>query len=92
MSDFNEKIKQFWLTNGYFDRFISSGLLDFAVFDAQQDSHISLRISKQILTPSSTQNPIIFIANYVLCSLVQDVFRIQKGCLMEGLFSIESPQ
>ncbi len=65
-------------------------VVDFAVFDAECDTSLSLLVSHATIDRYSCANPIFLIANYVLDSLRQDVFRVVDGQLQEGLITVMS--
>jgi tetratricopeptide (TPR) repeat protein len=88
LTDFTESNLQAWRKHPRLEPFFSAGMLDLARFDAERDREIRLERSGVVLSPSSRQNPMLFVANYVFDSLVHDVFRIHKGQLEEGLATL----
>ncbi len=73
MTDTSERLIAEWRTNAYLQEFVSSGVLDFAVFQAGQEHR------------QETRGPLVVIANYVFDSLPQDAFAVQSGEIHEFL-------
>ncbi len=88
MTDFIQKNIDFWRGNPALQPFIKDGLLDFALFDAENDSRLLLQESGIVLAPETNHNPVIVLANYLFDSLTQDIFRVQTGKLKEGLVTL----
>jgi tetratricopeptide (TPR) repeat protein len=92
LTDFTEQNLTYWKTHPSLQPFLEKGLLDFACFDAEKNQSITLSQSGETLTVDSNKNPLIVIANYVLDSIPQDLFLIEKGQLHESLVTLTSPQ
>ncbi len=73
MTDTTESLIAEWRSNSYLQEFVSSGLLEFAVFQAGQEYQ------------SQTRGPLVVIANYVFDSLPQDAFAVQSNEIHEFL-------
>jgi hypothetical protein len=73
MTDTSESLVAEWRANAYLQEFVSSGVLEFAVFQAGQEYQSQIR------------GPLVVIANYVFDSLPQDAFAIQSGEIHEFL-------
>ena len=71
MTDTSESLVAEWRANSYLQEFVSSGLLEFAVFQAGQEHR------------QETKGPLVVIANYVFDSLPQDAFAIKSGEIRE---------
>lgn len=65
--------------------FLEEGLLDFARYDAGEDTEILLSRSGETLSPRTLKNPLVAIANYVFDGLPQDAFTIRDGKVFELL-------
>lgn len=63
-------------------RFVASGLLDFAVLDAEAPDAFRLR----------GENPVVAIGNYVLDGIPADAFEVHEGALHESLLHLECPK
>ncbi len=71
--------------------YIDSGRLEFAKFEAENDTELILQPSGTILKKegnNARNYPICIIANYLIDTLSNDFFQIQNGLLKEGLISI----
>ena len=92
MTDFTESNFNFWTEHPALKPYVQSGQLDFALFDAVNDTSLTLHNSKVVLGPSGprTVNPICVVANYLFDTLCHDIFQVQDGQLKEGLISVGS--
>jgi hypothetical protein len=90
MTDLPERNLEHWKNHPFFSPFIEQGTLDFASFDAENDSEIVLNLSGERLCPGSVKNPMVVIANYFFDSIPQDAFRIRDGELYETLVALVS--
>jgi tetratricopeptide (TPR) repeat protein len=88
LTDFTRNNAEFWKKHPKFQPFIEKGMLDFAVFDAENDSEFTLEMSGQVLSSDVVKNPMIVIANYVFDTLRHDAFRMVNGQLMESLLTV----
>jgi hypothetical protein len=62
------------------------GILDFATFDCEQDTHLTLHLARTRLY--HTANPICVLANYIFDTLRHDAFRVVDGALHEALLTV----
>ncbi len=92
MTDFTHSNVLAWQAAKHLQGFIEQGVLDFASFDAETSTGLHLLLADEELQPGSLQNPVVVIANYVFDSLLQDVFRVERGRLQECLPRIRSTQ
>jgi hypothetical protein len=91
MTDFTETNVRFWRSHPSLQPFIEQGVLDFAVFDAEEDGEIHLLGSGVTLAPHPAGGPLAAIANYVFDGIRQDAFSFAGGQLHEHLVSIRAP-
>lgn len=71
--------------------YVESGQLDFAIFDAVNDTKIDLHFAKKSISRENpTGNPICVVANYLFDTLCHDIFQVKEGDLKEGLISVGS--
>jgi len=91
MTDFAFANIKFWQAHPKLREFVSMGILDFALFDCEHDTEISLLYSQKHITVGSLKNNIAVIANYIFDSLRCDHFRIREGRLEEGLITVVVP-
>jgi tetratricopeptide (TPR) repeat protein len=92
MTDFAQPTLNYWLRHPSLQPFLASGLLDVALFDAEQPGPLHLLHSGGILAPGSVHQPLVVIANYFFDSIPQDSFTVSAGHLYENLISLSSPQ
>jgi len=89
LTDFTESNVNFWKGHHALKPFVESGQLDFAIFDASNDDHITLINSGVTLSQDNpTENPIFVVANYIFDTLCHDVFHVDAGVLKEGLVAV----
>ncbi len=68
--------------------FVEQDRLDFAIFDAEKDTHLHLQQQNKNLSPQSLALPPVVIANYVFSSLRQDLFFLDKDRTYEGWLAL----
>lgn len=88
MTDFTQKNIDCWRSHAALQPYIKDGLLDFALFDAENDSRLLLQESGIELAAETNHNPVIVLANYIFDTLIQDVFRVKTGKLEQGLVTL----
>lgn len=71
---------------------IADGRLDFARYDAAEESVIRLERSGEVLSPRTLRNPLVVIANYVFDGIPQDAFAVRGGRLFELLPVLTVPE
>lgn len=87
MTDFTSNNIDYWKEHPGLRGFIDKGLLDFAVFDIEQDQSIELILQQKTLSSQSLSTPITLIANYLFDSIVVDVFKIQNQTIQASYVS-----
>jgi len=92
MTDFAERNLDYWRTHDSLRPFVEQGVLDFALFDAEQDQEIKLIHSGDVLSSETVGNPPVILANYFFDSIRHDVFHVRNGQLYESLVTISSQQ
>jgi|GEM_PF-833165 len=92
MTDFCDAPFSFWQSHFSLRRFLSSGILDFAKFDACSDNELVLENSKEVIGVNSLRNPPIVIANYLFDTLPADAYSMKDGIIHEGYVSVFSKQ
>eukprot|EP00611_Tribonema_gayanum_P006156 TRINITY_DN15453_c0_g1_i2.p1 TRINITY_DN15453_c0_g1~~TRINITY_DN15453_c0_g1_i2.p1 ORF type:complete len:728 (-),score=271.29 TRINITY_DN15453_c0_g1_i2:407-2533(-) len=90
MTDFTESNFKFWADHPALKPFVQSGQLDMAIFDAVNDTSITLSCSGVTLSPGSCVNPVCIVANYLFDTLCHDIFQVDGRQLKEGLISVGS--
>lgn len=93
MTDFVPEIVDFWRGHARFQPFFEAGVLDVALFDVMaMERPFHLQLANQTVTPQTTTNPVILIANYFFDSIPQDSFVIEDGLLCQNLLTLTSSQ
>lgn len=90
MTDFSEDLINFWQNHSSLQPFVEQGLLDFAIFDAEQPEELTLRHSGTVLSSATITNPLVLLANYLFNCIPQDCFAIQDGELYESLITLST--
>ncbi|HEX3156178.1 MAG TPA: SAM-dependent methyltransferase, partial [Candidatus Angelobacter sp.] len=80
MTDTAENLIAEWRENSYLQEFVNSGILEFEVFQAGQQSQLK------------HNGPLVVIANYVFDSLPQDAFAIENGVIQQILVTTSSAE
>lgn len=65
--------------------YIDAGYFDVAVFDAENSRELHLEVSRRVFSPDSPADCSIVIANYLMDTLISDIFRLGKGGIKPGL-------
>jgi hypothetical protein len=92
LTDLAEKNIEFWKAQPQLAQYVEAGKLDFARFDAVNDTELLLEHSGQKLVGGTLKNPVIVIANYVWDTLPVDLFYVENGQLFEVQTSLVSEQ
>ena len=92
MTDFTENNFNEWMDHPQLKQYVDQDLVDFAIFNADRDSELTLYRSKLVLKKGVVKNPMIAIGNYLFDSLVNDIFQFENGQMKEGLISAGSKQ
>jgi putative S-adenosyl-L-methionine-dependent methyltransferase len=87
MTDCSEDLLAAWRSNRYLARFVASGVLEFELSGAGEESQLSRAGSSSAGHEVKSRSPLVVIANYVFDSLPQDAFIIQNGVISEALIS-----
>lgn len=90
MTDFTRKNLAFWENHHALKPFLEKNWLDFAVFDLENDTKITLLESNVTLQKDSIKNPLIVFANYIFDTIVTDIFTIEKNKIYESLVELKT--
>jgi hypothetical protein len=83
LSDLPPKNIEFWRKHPRLQPYIEKGMLDFAVFDVENDTVIHLIHSHKTISTQSLSQPLIVIANYFFDSIPHDLFYFEDGTASE---------
>jgi hypothetical protein len=79
-----------WRSHPSFARHFETGLLDVATFDLMRPSALAPERSGRTIGLGDLGLPLVGIANYVLDSVPQDVFRFRRGGAAQSVVSLEA--
>ena len=83
MTDVTDSNIKFWEKQKVFQPFLENGMLDFAIFNIEEDKPPYLIHAKRKLLSNAIKTPVIAFANYLFDSVTNDVFRIVDGKVQE---------
>lgn len=88
MTDIAQANIDFWKAHPYLNEYIRQGFLDFALYKHDDDKPLQLLISKKEITSQFLKNPIVVIGNYFFDTIPQDLFKSERGQLLEGRIAL----
>ncbi|KAA1188696.1 SAM-dependent methyltransferase [Paenibacillus sp. B2(2019)] len=89
MSDLPAKNITSWQQHPSLLPFVEQGILDFARFDAVQDTELYLVKAKLSIKPGDLQQPLLLVANYFFDSIPQELIYVDEGKIFECEVSIQ---
>lgn len=89
MSDLPSKNISSWQQHPRLLPFVEQGILDFARFDAVQDTELNLVHSKLCIRPGDLQQPLLIVANYFFDSIPQELLYVDEEKIYECEISIQ---
>lgn len=89
MSDLPVKNITSWQQHPSLLPFVEQGILDFARFDAVQDTELYLVRAKLSIKPGDLQQPLLLVANYFFDSIPQELIYVDEGKIFECEVSIQ---
>ncbi|PWW08642.1 SAM-dependent MidA family methyltransferase [Paenibacillus cellulosilyticus] len=78
-----------WQQHPKLQHYAAEGLLDFARFDAVNDTELNLFVSGLTIRPGDLQQPVVVVANYVFDSIPQELLYIGDGRVYEADVYVE---
>ncbi|MBP1991645.1 tetratricopeptide repeat protein [Paenibacillus eucommiae] len=81
-----------WKEHPALQSFIAEGLLDFARFDAVQDTVLNLVVSGTTIREGDLKQPVIIVANYIFDSIPQELIYVGDGQIYEADVFVEYPE
>jgi len=88
LSDFTETNLAFWRDHPRLQPYLGKGWLDYALFDAENNSKITLQYSNKEIQPNSLTQPIVVVGNYFFDTIPQDLIKIENGVASNVLVSL----
>lgn len=92
MTDFTENNLKSWESQPLFKDFLDAGVLEFGLFDIENDQQVRLVRSGKVLTQQMVKNPLVVIGNYIFDTVTQDLFRFEGGNAHEVLVTTRHSQ
>ncbi len=92
MTDFTNANVSFWEKHPQLLPYLDQGILDFAIFDGERSTEITLLNQAITLKNHDIINPLVVIGNYLFDTLLQDVFCIKNNILHEALVNTSTLQ
>jgi len=92
MSDLPAKNISSWQQHPGLLPFVNKGVLDFAIFDAVQDTELRLMQSKEVICPGDLKQPLLVVANYFFDSIQQELLYVDEGKIFECQVSVQLPE
>lgn len=81
-----------WQSHPALQRFIEQGILDFARYDAVQDTVLNLVVSGETIHKGALLQPLVIIANYFFDSIPQELLYIGEGQIYEADVFVQYPE
>jgi len=81
-----------WREHPALQSFIAEGLLDFAQFDAFQDSELHLMVAGESIRQGQLKQPLMLVANYFFDGIPQELLYIGGGQIYETDVIIDAPE
>jgi len=91
MSDFTTNNIEFWKQHPQLNPFIENKILDFALFDIENDTAITTLLRQQKIHKETCKNPLIVIGNYLFDSVINDIFYFKNNKIYESLVTLKTP-
>ncbi len=88
MTDFTESNLKYWDSHPALQHFLENGMLDFAIFNMEEDTTVQLRKHQTVLTEGSIINPMTVIANYIFDTVSHDAFTVSNGEVKASLVNL----
>lgn len=95
ITDIAQSNINFWMEHPRFFPFFEMGVLDVALFDAEESNALKLQRSGRTIGRGCLDSPLVVLANYVFDSIPQDIFYFNKKKCYLGritLFSDRNPE
>ncbi|WP_046212429.1 SAM-dependent methyltransferase [Paenibacillus wulumuqiensis] len=80
-----------WQQHPALQSFIQEGIVDFARFNAVEDTELQLAVSGKTIQPGDLKQPILIIANYFFDGIPQDLIYIGDGKVHEVDVAVQYP-
>ncbi len=92
MTDFTESNLQFWQSQPGLKKFLDEGILDFAIYNMEEDHEINLITKGITLSNKTLVNPVVVFANYIFDTISHDCFSIKNKKLHEVTLKVATEE
>jgi tetratricopeptide (TPR) repeat protein len=92
MSDLPVKNIKYWQQHASLLPFVRQGCLDFAQFDAEQETSLHLMESGLTIRPGDLRQPLLIVANYFFDSIPQELLYVDEGQIYECGISFQGAE
>lgn len=92
MTDLATNNVEAWQKHPALQPFIARGMLDFARYDAVQDSDLLLAVSGETISRGDLRQPLVIVANYFFDSIPQELLYVGDGQIYEADVIVEYPK
>ncbi|MDF1796191.1 MAG: tetratricopeptide repeat protein [Coxiellaceae bacterium] len=90
MTDFTQNNLVYWQDHPALQYYLDNGLLDFAIFNLENDDEIKLTQSDKILSKKELANPLMICGNYIFDTVSHDAFSVENGDIKESLVTLKT--
>jgi tetratricopeptide (TPR) repeat protein len=90
MTDFTLQNLKFWQTQPKLKEFVDKGVLDFAIYNLEEQNDIELVNKKITLNKDTAKAPITVVANYIFDTVIHDAFNISNNYLNLSKISLST--
>ncbi|WP_028543691.1 hypothetical protein [Paenibacillus taiwanensis] len=80
-----------WKEHPALQTFIEAGILDFARFDALQDTELHLVVADTTISEGDLEQPLMIVANYFFCGIPQELIYVGDGQIYEADVIVDRP-
>lgn len=88
MTDFTENNLKFWQSQPSLKEFVDKGMLDFAIYNMEEDDEIQLIVKGTALSKENIVTPIVVFANYIFDTVSHDCFNLNNNKISEVRINI----
>jgi len=89
MTDFTESNLEYWLKQPQLQPFVEQGIVDFAIFNMENDTTLHLHVANKTLREGDIKTPLCLFANYLFDCISHDCFTISNGEIQASWVSVK---
>lgn len=88
MTDFTQNNLVYWQDHPALQYYLDNDLLDFAIFNLEDDHDIKMVQSGKVLSSAELFNPLMVCGNYIFDTVSHDAFNVENGEITESLVTL----